>query len=159
MRAIVQRVSSATVAVDGREVGRCGPGLMLLVGVHKNDTPAEAKKLADKVVGLRIFNDHEGKMNLAISDFKNQDGEIEYDILAVSNFTVYGDTKKQRRPSFMESAGFEQGQELFDLFVTELRNLGVRTQTGIFGADMKVSILNDGPVTLVVDVDSPQKNV
>jgi D-aminoacyl-tRNA deacylase len=159
LRAIIQRVTAATVQVDGREVGRCGPGLMLLVGIHQNDTSAEAVKLAQKVVGLRIFNDHEGKMNLSIQDYKNPDGSIEYDILAVSNFTVYGDAKKQRRPSFMQSAGFEKGQELFDEFVKQLRGTGVQVQTGVFGAHMQVSILNDGPVTLVLDVDSLESSV
>jgi D-aminoacyl-tRNA deacylase len=159
VRAIVQRVSAATVSVDGREVGRCGPGLMLLVGIHNNDSPAEAAKLAQKVVGLRIFNDAGGKMNLAISDFKTPQGEIEYDILAVSNFTVYGDARKQRRPSFMDSAGFELGQQLFDEFVKQLRLLGIRVQTGLFGANMQVSIINDGPVTLILDVDSNASSV
>jgi D-tyrosyl-tRNA(Tyr) deacylase len=150
MRAIVQRVSAATVQVDGREVGRCGRGLMLLVGVHKNDTSAEAKKLAAKVAVLRIFNDLEGKMNLSLNDLRSDD----YDVLAVSNFTVYGDAKKQNRPSFMSSAGFDLGKELFDEFVFELRNLGIPTQTGIFGADMQVSLINDGPVTVILDVDA-----
>lgn len=164
MRAIVQRVSAATVTVDGREVGRCGYGLALLVGVHKNDTEADAKRLAEKISTLRIFNDAEGKMNLALVDFPiPTSGEIggaprrtgvrfEYDVLAVSNFTVYGDAKKNRRPSFTESAPFADAQELFDLFVSHLRGLGVGVQTGVFGAHMSVSILNDGPVTLVVDI-------
>lgn len=153
MRAIVQRVSGATVQVDGREVGRCGRGLMLLVGIHKDDTEAEATKLAAKVASLRIFSDHEGKMNLAITDFKDEP----YDILAVSNFTVYGDARKQNRPSFMNSAGFEKGQSMFDAFVGELRKLGIPTQTGIFGADMQVSLINDGPVTVILDVDAPKE--
>lgn len=155
MRAIVQRVSAATVSVDGREVGRCGYGLMLLVGVHRDDTEANAKKLADRVAGLRIFGDAEGKMNLALTDFPLPEGgaiKYEYDVLAVSNFTVYGDTKKNRRPSFVESAGFEQGQALFDRFVQELRALGVGVQTGVFGANMQVSLVNDGPVTVILDV-------
>jgi D-aminoacyl-tRNA deacylase len=154
MRAIVQRVSGASVRVDGRETGRCGQGLMLLIGIHTEDTPNEAKKLAQKIVNLRIFNDHEGKMNLSIQDFKLPSGEVEYDVLAVSNFTVYGDCKKQNRPSFLKSAGYEKGRELFEEFVTQLRNLGIRVQTGVFGANMQVSLVNDGPVTLVIDVDS-----
>lgn len=157
MRCIVQRVSAATVRVDGREVGRCGYGLMLLVGVHKNDTEAQAKKLAEKISTLRIFNDEEGKMNRALVDFVAKDAPVphyEFDILAVSNFTVYGDAKKNRRPSFTESAPYEQGQALFDRFVQELRALNIDVQTGVFGAHMEVSLINDGPVTLVLDVDA-----
>ena len=155
MRAIVQRVMAATVSVDGREVGRCGQGLMLLVGVHRDDTEAQAVKLADKAAHLRIFNDEEGKMNLAIKDFPAEPGApyaYELDVLAVSNFTVYGDAAKSRRPSFTASAPFDLGQTLFERFVHELRQLGIGVQTGQFGAHMSVSIVNDGPVTLVVDV-------
>jgi D-aminoacyl-tRNA deacylase len=150
MRAIVQRVSAATVQVDGREVGRCGRGLLLLVGVHKNDTLDQAKKLAQKISTLRIFNDHEGKMNLSIQDFKDEP----YEILAVSNFTVYGDAKKSNRPSFTNSAPYSHGEEHFHAFVNELRILGILTQTGTFGADMQVSLINDGPVTVILDVDA-----
>lgn len=156
MRAIVQRVSAATVAVDGREVGRCGYGLMLLVGVHVDDTEAEVKRLAEKVTQLRIFSDPAGKMNLSLLDFPSPEGagtRYEYEILAVSNFTVYGDTKKNRRPSFVASAGFDRGQELFDRFVHHLRSSGIGVQTGIFGANMQVSLINDGPVTVILDVD------
>jgi D-aminoacyl-tRNA deacylase len=155
MRAIVQRVSAATVRVDGREVGRCGYGLMLLVGIHKDDTEREAKKLAEKIATLRIFGDAEGKMNLALTDFPAKGAPTpmyEFGVLAVSNFTVYGDASKSRRPSFTDSAGFEQGRALFDLFVQELRALNIEAQTGMFGANMEVALLNDGPVTVVVDV-------
>ncbi len=155
---IVQRVSMAGVRVDGKEVGRCGPGLLLLVGIHVDDDLSKVVKMAKKVVGLRIFNDAEGKMNLSISDFPF-DGPpspnapaFDKSILAVSNFTVYGDASKSRRPSFTSSAPFEKGKELFDQFVTELRSQGVEVQTGIFGAHMDVSLVNDGPVTLVVDL-------
>ncbi len=154
MRAIVQRVSAATVRVDGKEVGRCGYGLLLLVGVHREDTEADAKKLAEKISTLRIFGDEEGKMNRSLLDFP-QPGPArgyEYDVLAVSNFTVYGDARKNRRPSFVESAPFETGQVLFDRFVAELRAIGVDVQTGVFGANMEVSLINDGPVTLILDV-------
>jgi D-tyrosyl-tRNA(Tyr) deacylase len=147
MRAIVQRVSGATVSVDGREIGRCGFGLLLLVGVHVEDTEANAVKLADKLANLRIFNDEAGKMNLSLLDF-----QPDYDVLAVSNFTVYGDTKKNRRPSFVESAPFDKGRELFDRFVFELRKTGIAVQTGEFGANMSVALVNDGPVTVIVDV-------
>jgi len=130
---------------------------MLLVGVHRNDTEAEARKLADKIANLRIFNDPEGKMNLALKDFPSKDAPtpmLEYDVLAVSNFTVYGDAGKSRRPSFTASAPFEQGRALFDRLVAELRALGVDVQTGVFGAHMEVSLINDGPVTVIVDVEA-----
>ncbi|MBI1333568.1 MAG: D-tyrosyl-tRNA(Tyr) deacylase [Armatimonadetes bacterium] len=153
MRAIVQRVLSASVAVEGETIGQCGRGLLLLVGVHKGDTEAEAKKLADKIAGLRIFNDPEGKMNLSLQDF---DPNLE--ILAISNFTVYGDVRKQRRPSFMDSASFELGNELFHRFVDEMKALGIKIETGEFGADMQVSLVNDGPVTLVVDIEAPKNS-
>ena len=136
--------------MGGREVGRCGPGLLLLVGVHRDDTEAEADRLADRVLGMRIFSDPQGKMNLAIRDFPQPEGGYELEILAVSNFTVYGDAKS-RRPGFGASAPFEQGRVLFDRFVAALRGLGASVQTGEFGADMRVSLVNDGPVTLVVD--------
>lgn len=125
----------------------------MLVGVHKGDTEAEAKKLADKIAGLRIFNDPEGKMNLSLQDF---DPNLE--ILAISNFTVYGDVRKQRRPSFMDSASFELGNELFHRFVDEMKALGIKIETGEFGADMQVSLVNDGPVTLVVDIEAPKNS-
>jgi D-aminoacyl-tRNA deacylase len=156
MRAIVQRVSAATVTVYGREIGRCGYGLLLLVGVHRNDTEREASKLADKISTLRIFNDADGKMNLALLDFPSQgDQRYEYDVLAVSNFTVYGDTHKNRRPSFVESASYDQGELLFNRFIARLREIGLSTQTGQYGAHMLVSLINDGPVTLTVDIDAP----
>lgn len=148
MRAVIQRVLFASVTIDGKVVGQCGHGLLLLVGVHRDDTPVEAKKMADKIAGLRIFNDSEGKMNLSLQDF---DPKLE--VLAVSNFTVYGDAKKQRRPSFMESASFELGSDLFQQFVVETKALGIKIETGEFGADMQVSLVNDGPVTIVLDVE------
>ena len=149
MRAVIQRVLEASVTVDGKIIGQCGRGLVLLVGVHKDDTNAEAKKLAEKVVGLRIFNDPEGKMNLSLQDF-----DPKLAILAISNFAVYGDAKSQRRPSFMNSAPFELGKQLFDQFVAEIRALGITVETGEFGADMQVSLVNDGPVTIVLDIEA-----
>ena len=149
MRAIVQRVSAASVTVDTTLIGHCSVGLLLLVGVRRDDSLAHAAKLADKVAGLRIFKDGEGKMNLALADLPPSD---EPNILAISNFTVYGDTAKNRRPSFMASAGFEEARTLFDAFVVALVSRGLHVQTGEFGADMKVSLTNDGPVTLIVDV-------
>lgn len=150
MRAVIQRVSRAEVRVGGAVVGRCGPGLCLLVGVRQSDTAAIAEQLAQKIVNLRIFNDADGKMNLALPV---PDAQTETCILAISNFTVYGDAQKNRRPSFTESAKFEVGKELFDHFVKKLRDLGYQTETGEFGADMHVELVNDGPVTIVLDVD------
>jgi D-tyrosyl-tRNA(Tyr) deacylase len=139
------------VSIDGETTGRCGPGLLLLVGVHRDDTEANVKKLASKVANLRIFNDEAGKMNLSILDFPVEGGGYGRSVLAISNFTVYGDASKNRRPSFIESAGFEQGNKLFDTFLTELRVTGIEVQTGRFGAHMEVSLVNDGPVTVIVD--------
>ena len=140
----------ASVSVEAREVGRCGPGLLLLVGVHRDDTDAEAARLADRVLGMRIFNDPAGKMNLAFRDFPDARGGFELEILAVSNFTVYGDASS-RRPGFGASAAYEPARALFDRFVAALRERGAFVATGEFGADMRVSLVNDGPVTLVVD--------
>ena len=149
MRAVIQRVLSASVAVDGKVVGQCAHGLLLLVGVHRDDTEAEAKKMAEKIAGLRIFNDPDGKMNLSLKDF-----DPLLQVLAISNFTVYGDARKQRRPSFMESAPFEPGKALFDLIISFLMQEGIQVETGEFGADMQVSLVNDGPVTIVLDVEA-----
>lgn len=123
-----------------------GPGFLLLVGVHREDSEAQAKKLAEKIANLRIFNDENGKMNIALQDMEA------HDVLAVSNFTVYGDTLKSRRPSFVESASFDHGRAIFDNFVESLRTYGFRVPTGVFGADMAVTLVNEGPVTLIVDV-------
>jgi len=150
VRAVIQRVSRAEVRVDGAVVGRCGPGLCLLVGVRHSDTTTIAEQMAQKIVNLRIFNDGDGKMNLALPV---PEAQKEPCILAISNFTVYGDAQKNRRPSFTESAKFELGKELFDHFVEKLRGLGFQTETGEFGADMHVELVNDGPVTIVLDVD------
>jgi D-tyrosyl-tRNA(Tyr) deacylase len=126
-------------------VGSIGVGLLVLAGAHKDDTEGDALKLADRVVGMRIFNDEAGKMNLSLKDVGGS-------ILAVSNFTLYGDAMKQRRPSFVAAAPFDRGKELFDSFTAGLRALGCHVEEGIFGADMQVEVLNDGPVTLVVEV-------
>lgn len=131
------------MTIDDKVVGEIGIGLLLLVGIHREDTEEDARKLADRVVGMRIFNDAEGKINLAVK-------AVEGSILAISNFTVYGDPS-QRRPSFTASAGFEAGKALFDRFLEELRKLEINVETGEFGADMKVALVNDGPVTLVAD--------
>jgi len=146
VRAVWQRVSRAVVRVEGQVVGEIGPGALVLVAAQRDDTEAQAAKLADRVVGLRAFNDGEGKMNLALADVPG--GAI----LAVSNFTVCGDAAKSRRPSFTGAASYEAGRELFDRFVAELRGRGVRVETGVFGADMQVELVNDGPVTLILEV-------
>jgi D-aminoacyl-tRNA deacylase len=149
VRAVVQRVTQASVSVDGEVVGTCGQGFVVLVAAHRDDTPAEAVRLADRVWGMRVFSDAEGKMNLALKDLPK---DRRVGVLAISNFTLYGDSSKNRRPSFFLSAPFEQGKELFELFVRELIGKGCEVETGVFGAHMTVESVNDGPVTLVVDV-------
>ena len=144
MRAVVQRVSRASVAVEGQIVGAIERGLLVLVGAAAGDTAAEAEALAVKVAGLCIFGDAAGKMNLDVT-------QIGGAVLAVSQFTLLGDCRKGRRPSFQGAAHPEVASPLFDRFVAATRALGLRCETGVFGADMKVELLNDGPVTLLVD--------
>jgi D-tyrosyl-tRNA(Tyr) deacylase len=148
MRAVVQRVSSARVVIAGQTVGAVERGLLVLLGVAPADTPAEARWLADKVVGLRIFNDADGKMNLSLQDVGGA-------LLVVSQFTLYGDCRKGRRPSFIGAAPPEIAVPLYEGFVEAARALGVPTSTGRFGADMQVELVNDGPVTLIVDTSQP----
>lgn len=148
MRAVVQRVSGADVEVDGKEIGRIGVGFVVLVAAHRDDVEADAVRLADRVFGLRIFNDADGKMNLSLKDL---DPSLEPAALAVSNFTLYGETAKNRRPSFINSAPYADGERLFEEFVMQLRALGCRVETGTFGAHMNVRLVNDGPVTVIVD--------
>lgn len=148
MRAVVQRVEQASVAVDGKVVGECGKGLVVLLAAHRLDTQSEAARMADRIWGMRIFNDSDGKLNLSLKDLSENES---VGVLAISNFTIYGDAS-QRRPSFVESAGYEAGESLFGEFVAELKKLGCPVQSGIFGADLKVSLVNDGPVTIVVEV-------
>ncbi len=152
MKAVVQRVLEAEVRVDGEVVGKIGKGLLVLCAAHSEDTEKEADKMADRVYGLRIFNDAEGKMNLAMKDV-----EEPCSVLAISNFTVYGDAAKSRRPSFIAAASYDLGESLFNRFVDTLQRLGCRVETGVFGADMKVSLINDGPVTLVLEVEPGPK--
>jgi D-aminoacyl-tRNA deacylase len=144
LRAVVQRCKEARVEVEGETVGRIGPGLMLLVGVTHEDTEQDARYLADKIAGLRIFEDGEGKMNLSVLD-------IGGDILSVSQFTLYGDSRKGRRPNFMAAARPELAEPLYERFNGLLRELGIRVETGRFGAMMDVSLVNWGPITLIVD--------
>jgi D-tyrosyl-tRNA(Tyr) deacylase len=144
MRAVVQRVSRASVAVDGEVVGAIGPGLMVLLGVTRDDGPAEADWLARKIVGLRIFEDSEGKFNLGLLDVEGQ-------ALVVSQFTLYGDSRKGRRPSFVDAAQPERAEPLIERFANALRQHGVHVEMGVFGARMLVEIHNDGPVTLILE--------
>ena len=144
MRAVVQRVRSAKVTVAGAVVGEIGRGLLVLLGVHTSDSPEQARWLADKLAGLRIFEDNAGKMNLAV-------GDIGGAVLVVSQFTLYGDCSKGRRPSFIAAARPETAIPLYEAVVTALKSHGVPVATGVFGADMQVELTNDGPVTLVID--------
>lgn len=144
MRILLQRVARADVRVGDEVKGKIGPGLLVLVGVAPSDSEAQAKALAEKVAGLRIFSDSEGKMNLSVSDVKGA-------ALVVSQFTLYGDCSKGRRPSFVNAAPPEQANALYLKFVDFLRALGVPVETGQFQAHMQVELLNDGPVTLMLD--------
>ena len=144
MRALIQRVSRAGVTVDGRVVGKIGRGFVVLVGVTHADGRAEAEWVAAKIAGLRVFEDEAGKMNRALADV---DGEL----LVVSQFTLYGDARKGRRPSFTDAAAPEYAEPLVDFFVQVLREAGFTVATGVFGAHMDVEIHNDGPVTMLIE--------
>jgi D-tyrosyl-tRNA(Tyr) deacylase len=144
MRAILQRVSSASVRVDGLVVGEIGAGLLVLLGVGQEDTEADAEHLADRVLGLRIFGDAAGKMNLSVVDSGGG-------VLVVSQFTLYGDTRKGRRPSFDGAAPPEMACRLYERFVELVRARGVGVATGVFQASMSVALVNEGPVTFVVE--------
>ena len=147
MKAVIQRVESAAVRVDGKTVGSCGKGYMILFGAALGDTEAETELLAKKTANLRIFCDENGKMNKSILDI---DGEV----LAVSQFTLCADVKKGNRPSFIGALEPKSAERLYDLYCEKLRELGVkRVEKGIFGADMKVELLNDGPFTIILDSD------
>jgi D-aminoacyl-tRNA deacylase len=147
MRAVVQRVSRAQVEVEGRIVGETGTGLVALVGVSASDGTAEADVLAGKLVDLRIFADQEGKMNRSVID-------VEGAIMVVSQFTLYGDLRRGRRPSFIGAASPEHAQPLIDAVVDAIRRRGVEVETGEFGAHMQLSITNDGPVTLIIEIEN-----
>ncbi len=144
MRAVVQRVTEAAVAVGGREVARIGPGLLVLLGVGKGDADADAAWMAEKVASLRIFEDAAGKMNLSLLDGSRA-------MLAVSQFTLYGDARKGRRPSFIDACEPVEAKRLYERFCELSRAAGLTVGTGVFAADMKVSLVNDGPVTLLLD--------
>jgi D-aminoacyl-tRNA deacylase len=144
MRAVLQRVSRASVEVDGEIVGRIGVGWLVLLGVAKGDLETDADKLAEKVAGLRAFEDQAGKMNRAVS-------EVGGSVLVVSQFTLLGDCRAGRRPSFIEAAEPIEAERLYRRFVEKMRGLGLTAETGVFRADMKVELVNDGPVTLLLD--------
>lgn len=144
MRAVVQRVSRASVVVDGETLGSIGAGLVVLLGVTHDDTPESAKWLAEKIAGLRIFTDDEGKMNRDL-------GDVAGAMLIVSQFTLYGDCRKGKRPSFIDAASPPLAIPLYEAFLNGVKALGIPVATGRFGADMKVELVNDGPVTLIVD--------
>lgn len=146
MRAVLQRVSRAKVTIDGAVSGEIGKGFLILLGVAPEDTAEEALYLARKCVGLRVFTDENDKMNLSLDDVGGK-------ILAVSQFTLYADCRKGKRPNFIGAAKGEQANELYEYFVSCCRGLGIETQTGEFGADMQVELLNDGPVTILMDTD------
>jgi D-tyrosyl-tRNA(Tyr) deacylase len=141
MRSLIQRVTSGKVTVEGETVAKIGPGLVILLGIGQRDSEDQAKFLAEKIATLRIFEDAAGKFNLSLLDVKGE-------AIVVSQFTLYGDTRKGRRPSFTEAARPEAASRLVDKFAGFLRELGIRVQTGIFGAHMVVEIENDGPVTI-----------
>jgi D-tyrosyl-tRNA(Tyr) deacylase len=144
MRVVLQRVSSASVTIAGRVVGAIGTGFCLLVGFTHGDTVSQVDWMAEKVSGLRLFSDPEGKMNLGLADVRGA-------VLVVSQFTLYGDAGKGRRPSFIEAARPEVAIPLYEAFVAGLRARGLEVQTGEFGAMMEVELLNDGPVTLILE--------
>ncbi len=144
MRAVVQRVSRARVAVNGETTGDIGLGVLVLLGVGKTDTESDADYLAAKIAGLRIFEDTNGKMNLALA-------EIGGAVLAVSQFTLYGDVRRGKRPSFDDAAPPEKARQLYDYFVERIRAAGLRCETGKFQEMMKVELINEGPVTILLD--------
>ncbi|HEX2294443.1 MAG TPA: D-aminoacyl-tRNA deacylase [Actinomycetota bacterium] len=146
MRAVVQRVARARVTVDDRVTGECGPGVLVLLGIAPDDGAAEVSWIADKVANLRIFNDADGKMNLSLLDTKGA-------ALVVSQFTLYGDARKGRRPSFIRAAQGPEAEALYEDVVAAFRALGIETATGEFGAMMDVELVNSGPVTILLDSD------
>lgn len=144
MKAVIQRVTSASVTVEGRIVGRIGRGIMVLLGVEKGDVEAKGDWLVEKIRGLRIFSDDDGKMNLSVADIGGS-------LLVVSQFTLAGNCSKGKRPSFDTAAPADEGKRLYDCFVAAARHTGLPVETGIFQADMQVSLVNDGPVTFILE--------
>ena len=154
MRAVLTRVKSASVSIDGQTVGQIGQGFLILLGVGPEDTEAHCRYLAEKALGLRVFEDENEKMNLSLTDVGGQ-------VLVVSQFTLYGNCRKGRRPSFAEAASPELGNRLYEQFLQECERIGFPPQHGQFGADMQVESVNDGPVTLILDtqqlMESPRR--
>lgn len=146
MRAVLTRVTSASVTIDGQVVGKIGKGFLILLGVGPQDTPKECRYLAEKALGLRIFEDENGKMNLGLD-------AVGGEVLVVSQFTLYGNCRKGRRPSFTDAANPDLGNALYEQFLADCADLGYPPQHGQFGADMQVASVNDGPVTLILDTD------
>nr|WP_241634886.1 D-aminoacyl-tRNA deacylase [Fusobacterium gastrosuis] len=144
MRTVIQRVKYAQVQINGLTVGKIEKGFLILLGINHNDTMKEVKWLANKIKDLRIFEDENDKMNLSLKDVNGE-------VLIISQFTLYGNCIKGRRPSFIDAAKPELANELYLKFIDEFRNFDIKTETGKFGADMKVELLNDGPVTLIID--------
>ena len=147
MRVVLQRVSSASVTVDDQELGAIGQGYILLVAIQDADTEAELDYLVRKITGLRVFEDEAGKMNLSIQDVGGS-------ILSISQFTLYADTRRGNRPSFTDAGAPAYAEKMYDQFNTKLAATGLTVATGEFGADMKVSLVNDGPVTIIFDTDN-----
>lgn len=144
MRTVIQRVKYAQVQINGLTVGKIEKGFLILLGINHNDTMKEVKWLANKIKDLRIFEDENDKMNLSLKDVNGE-------VLIISQFTLYGNCIKGRRPSFIDAAKPELANELYLKFIDEFRSFDIKTETGKFGADMKVELLNDGPVTLIID--------
>ena len=144
MRAVIQRVSQAQVSVDGECIGRIGHGLVVLLGIRSDDTQVQADYISDKIIGLRIFSDQAGKFNRSLRDVGGE-------LLIVSQFTLYGDCRKGRRPSFIAAAGVEIALPLYEYFVERARSQNIRVATGRFQANMAVQLVNDGPVTIILD--------
>ena len=144
MKVVVQRVLNASVVVNKEEVGKINSGLLIFVGFTHNDDISNIKYIVNKIVNLRIFDDSNGVMNLSAKELNKQ-------ILAVSQFTLYGDVSKGNRPSYINSLNYEEANKLYDLFVEELRNTSLKVETGIFRSDMKVNLINDGPITIIIE--------
>lgn len=144
MRAVIQRVTCASVTVNGELTGRISRGLLVLLGVSQSDTEKDADYVADKIAGLRVFEDEGGKMNLSVSEVRGA-------VLAVSQFTLYGDVRRGKRPSFDEAARPERARELYEYFVSKIRSAGLVCETGRFQEMMQVELVNDGPVTILID--------
>ena len=144
MRAVVQRVTYSSVEVNGEIVGEINNGFNVLLGISKDDTEEDMKYIKEKIINLRVFSDENDKMNLSLLDIKGE-------LLLISQFTLYGDARKGRRPNFMNALGGEEAKRFYDKFIEMMKETGWKIETGIFGADMKVDIKNDGPVTILLD--------